>query len=102
MQLYLHHSDVSVVYRPKSDNQDRLVLDRGVLVTPPDPLLEGRLTAVGSELIVDRVVVADAGVFKVTDLAGLTVAHVYVEVQGKRRTVDEPLIVLRYKATTRP
>ncbi|KAF0024233.1 hypothetical protein F2P81_023035 [Scophthalmus maximus] len=84
MQLYLHHSDVSVVYRPKSDNQDRLVLDRGVLVTPPDPLLEGRLTAVGSELIVDRVVVADAGVFKVTDLAGLTVAHVYVEVQANK------------------
>lgn len=84
MKLYLHHSNVNIVYRPKSDNQDRVILDHGALVTPLDPLLEGRLTVEGSELILKKVRVADSGVFKVTDLAGFPVAHVYIEVDGKR------------------
>lgn len=82
MKLYLHHSNVNIVYRPKSDNQDRVVVDQGVLVTPADPLLEGRLTVEGSELILKKVHVADTGVFKVTDLAGFPVAHVYIEVDA--------------------
>ncbi|XP_071355426.1 uncharacterized protein [Trachinotus anak] len=82
IKLYLHHSNVNIVYRPKSDNQDRVVLDQGVLVTPLDPLLEGRLTVEGSELIMKKVHMADTGVFKVTDLAGFPVAHVYVEVEA--------------------
>lgn len=85
MKLYLHYSSVNIVYRPKSDNVDRVILDQGVLVTPLDPLLEGRLTVEGSELIVKKVHAADMGVFKVTDLAGFTVAHVYIEVEGKRK-----------------
>ncbi|XP_070840219.1 uncharacterized protein [Chaetodon trifascialis] len=82
MKLYLHHSSVNIVYRPKSDNQDRVIVDQGVLVTPVDPLLEGRLTVEGSELIMKKVHVADTGVFKVTDLAGFPVAHVYIEVDA--------------------
>lgn len=81
----MHHSKVNIVYRPKSDNKDRVILDQGVLVSPLDPLLEGRLTVEGSALILKKVHVADTGVFKVTDLAGLPVAHVYVEVEGKRK-----------------
>ncbi|KAF7661218.1 hypothetical protein LDENG_00266890 [Lucifuga dentata] len=82
MKLYLHYSKVNVVYRPMSDNQDRVILDQGVLMAPLDPLLEGRLTVEGSELIVKKVNMADIGVFKITDLAGFPVAHVYIEVDA--------------------
>ncbi|XP_058474524.1 uncharacterized protein LOC131447087 [Solea solea] len=84
MKLYLHYTNVSVVYRPKADNQDRVIVDQGVLVTPLDPLLEGRLTVHGSKLIMKKVQEADSGVFKVTDLAGFVVAHVYIEVEAYR------------------
>ncbi|XP_029298433.1 uncharacterized protein LOC115015363 [Cottoperca gobio] len=80
MKLHLHHSNVNIVYRPKSDNQDRLILEQGVLVTPLDPALEGRLTVEGSVLNMKKVTVADTGIFKVTDLDGFTVAHVYIEI----------------------
>lgn len=83
MKLYMDHSSLNIVYRPKSDNKDRVILDQGVLVTPLDPLLEGRLTVEGSELTMKKVHVADTGVFKVTDLAGFPVANVYIEVDGK-------------------
>ncbi|XP_038581459.1 uncharacterized protein LOC119907852 [Micropterus salmoides] len=79
MKLYVHHSNVNIVYRRKSDNQDQVILDQGVLVTPLDPQLEGRLSVQGSELIMKKVHVADTGVFKVTDLSGYPVAHVYIE-----------------------
>ncbi|XP_035847178.1 uncharacterized protein LOC116047073 isoform X3 [Sander lucioperca] len=82
VKLYRHYANVNIVYRPKSGNQDRVILDQGVLVTPLDPLLEGRLTVEGSELSIKKVQVADSGVFKVTDQAGFPVAHVYVEVEA--------------------
>ncbi|TMS18384.1 hypothetical protein E3U43_010710 [Larimichthys crocea] len=82
MKLYLHYSNLNIVYRRKSDNQDRLIVDQGVLVTPLDPMLEGRLTVEGSLLTMKKVNVADTGVFKVTDLSGFTVAHVYIEVDA--------------------
>ncbi|TKS89125.1 hypothetical protein D9C73_022444 [Collichthys lucidus] len=82
MKLYLHYSNLNIVYRRKSDNQDRLLVDQGVLVTPLDPMLEGRLTVEGSLLTMKKVNVADTGVFKVTDLSGFTVAHVYIEVDA--------------------
>lgn len=85
IELYLHHTNVSIVYRPKSDNVDRVVVDQGVLVTPMDPQLEGRLTVDGSDLFMKKVLEADTGVFKVTDLTGFTVAHVYIEVERKRK-----------------
>lgn len=84
MKLYVDHSNLNIVYRPKSDNQDRVVLDQGVLVTPLDPLLEGRITVEGSQLIIKKVSLADTGVFKVTDLAGFPVAHVYIEVDAHK------------------
>ncbi|XP_062266230.1 uncharacterized protein LOC133972680 [Platichthys flesus] len=82
MKLYLHHSNVNIVYKPKSDNKDRVILDQGVLMMPLDPLLEGRLTVKGSELFVKKVHMADTGVFKVTDLAGFSVANVYLQVEA--------------------
>ncbi|KAM3595864.1 uncharacterized protein V6R79_004151 [Siganus canaliculatus] len=82
MKLYLDHSYVNVVYRPKSESQDRVILDQGVLVTPLDPQLEGRLTVEGSEVILKKLHVADMGVFKVTDLAGFPIAHYYIEVEA--------------------
>lgn len=88
IKLYLHHSNVNIVYRPKSDNQPRVILDQGVLMTPLDPLLEGRLAVERSELIMKKVHMADTGVFKVTDLAGFPVANVYIEVDGERKTPD--------------
>nr|XP_040045383.1 uncharacterized protein LOC120826868 isoform X1 [Gasterosteus aculeatus aculeatus] len=81
IKLYLQHSNVNVVYKPKSDNQDRVIVDQGVLVNPLDPLLEGRLSVQGSQLSIKKVHMADTGVFKVTDLAGFPVAHVYIEVE---------------------
>nr|XP_019964023.1 PREDICTED: uncharacterized protein LOC109643365 [Paralichthys olivaceus] len=82
MKLYLHHSNVNIVYKPKSDNKDRVILDQGVLVMPIDPLLEGRLTVEGSELIMKKVQMADSGIFRVTDLAGFPVAQVDIEVEA--------------------
>ncbi|KAF1381955.1 hypothetical protein PFLUV_G00159390 [Perca fluviatilis] len=82
VKLYRPHANVNIVYRPKSGNQDRVILDQGVLATPLDPLLEGRLTVEGSELSIKKVQVADSGVFKVTDLDGFPVAHVYIEVEA--------------------
>ncbi|KAK2920777.1 uncharacterized protein [Channa argus] len=84
MKLYQHHENLNVVYRPKSDNRDRVVLDQGALVTPLDPMLEGRLIVEGSELIMKKVHMADTGVFKITDLTGFPVAHVYIEVEAYR------------------
>lgn len=83
MKLYIDHSNVTIVYRLKSDNVDQIIVDRGVVVAPLNPLLEGRLIVEGSELIMKKVQVADMGVFKVTDLAGFPVAHIYIEVDGK-------------------
>lgn len=83
MKLYIDHSNVTIVYRPKSDNVDRMIVDRGLVVAPLDPLLEGRLIVEGSELIMKKVQVSDMGVFKVIDLAGFPVAHIYIEVYGK-------------------
>uniref|UniRef100_A0A3P8T8W2 Uncharacterized protein n=1 Tax=Amphiprion percula TaxID=161767 RepID=A0A3P8T8W2_AMPPE len=83
MRLYLHYSNLNIVYRPKSDNQDRVILDQGVLVTPLDPQLEGRLTVERSDLIIKKIQMADAGVFKVTDLAGFSVADIYIDINYK-------------------
>ncbi|XP_020502267.1 uncharacterized protein [Labrus bergylta] len=82
MKLYLHYSNLNIVYMPKSDNRPRVILDQGVLVTHLDPMLEGRLSVEGSELMMKKLHVADIGVFMVTDLDGLLVAHVYVEVEA--------------------
>ncbi|KAG8004876.1 hypothetical protein GBF38_010691 [Nibea albiflora] len=82
MKLYLHYSNLNIVYRRKSDKQDRVIVDQGVLVTPLEPMLEGRLTVEGSLLMMKKVTVADIGIFKVTDLSGFTVAHVYLEVDA--------------------
>ncbi|XP_042363115.1 uncharacterized protein LOC121958293 [Plectropomus leopardus] len=84
MKLYVHYSNLNIVYRPKSDNQDRPILTQGALATPLDPLLEGRLSVEGSELFMKKVHLSDTGVFKVTDLAGFPVAHVYLEVEAYR------------------
>lgn len=83
MNLYLDHSNLNIVYRLKSDNQDRVIVDQGTVVTPLDPLLEGRIKVEGSALTMKKVNVADTGVFKITDLAGFSVAHVYLEVERK-------------------
>ncbi|XP_077404890.1 uncharacterized protein LOC144037345 isoform X2 [Vanacampus margaritifer] len=84
VKLYLHHAEVNVVYRPKSGHQDRPILERGVLVTPADPQLGGRVTVDGSELLVKKVRGSDEGVFKITDLGGFPVAHVYVDVVASK------------------
>lgn len=83
IKLYTHYSNVNVIYRPKSDSQDRVIIDQGVVETPLDPMLEGRLTVEGSEIIIKKVHMADTGVFKISDLAGFPVAHVYIEVECK-------------------
>ncbi|XP_054620485.1 uncharacterized protein LOC129173509 [Dunckerocampus dactyliophorus] len=84
MRLYLHHSHANVVYRPKSGHQDRLILERGVLMTPQNPPLGGRLNAEGSELVLKNVRMSDTGVFKVTDWAGFPVAYIYVNVVASK------------------
>ncbi|KAI4818400.1 hypothetical protein KUCAC02_011742 [Chaenocephalus aceratus] len=82
IKLYLHHSNANIVYRPKSSHQDRPILEEGVMVTPLDPELEGRLSVEGSELILKKATFTDTGVFTVTDLTGFTVAYVHIEVEA--------------------
>uniref|UniRef100_A0A087X2Q0 Uncharacterized protein n=1 Tax=Poecilia formosa TaxID=48698 RepID=A0A087X2Q0_POEFO len=82
MKLFLHFSNLNVVYRSKLDHQDRVIVNQGVLVAPLDPQLEGRLTVDGSELVMKKMHPADTGLFKVTDLAGFTVAHIYITVEA--------------------
>ncbi|XP_019726450.1 uncharacterized protein LOC109516382 isoform X1 [Hippocampus comes] len=84
VKLYLDHGEVNVVYRPKSGHQDRPILERGVLVTPPESQLAGRVSVDGSELLLRKVRGSDEGVFKITDLAGFPVAHVYVDVVASK------------------
>ncbi|CAL9690851.1 unnamed protein product [Knipowitschia caucasica] len=81
MNTYLHHSGVSVVYRPKGDSQDRAVVEQGVVVSPLDPQLEGRLTVEGAVIHMKKLHESDTGVFRITDLAGNSVALVYIEVE---------------------
>lgn len=87
MKLFLHYSNLNVVYRSKLDNQDRVIVNQGVLLAPLDPQLEGRLTVDGSELVMKKMQPADSGLFKVTDLAGFTVAHVYIDVEGNKNSL---------------
>lgn len=84
MKLFQHYSKLNVVYRSKADNQDLVIVNKGVLVTPLDPQLEGRLIVDGSELVMKKIHTRDTGVFKVTDLDGFTVAHVYIDVEGNK------------------
>uniref|UniRef100_A0A8C6UBQ7 Uncharacterized protein n=1 Tax=Neogobius melanostomus TaxID=47308 RepID=A0A8C6UBQ7_9GOBI len=81
LNLYLDHSNLNVVYRPKSLNQDWPIVEQGVVVSPLDPQLEGRLSVGGAVIHIKKLKEADTGVFKVTDLAGFSVAHVYIEVE---------------------
>ncbi|XP_053717826.1 uncharacterized protein LOC128756953 isoform X2 [Synchiropus splendidus] len=82
MKLYTNPSNLNVVYKPKSDNQDRAVLVQGALLPSLDPLLDGRVTVEGSELEMKKLHMSDSGVFILTDLAGFTVAHVYIDVEA--------------------
>ncbi|CAN9504253.1 unnamed protein product [Ophioblennius macclurei] len=82
MKLHLHHSLLNVVYRPRSDPQDRPVLQQGVLVVPLDPQLEGRLTVEGSQLSMKKLQQADSGLFRISDLEGFPVADVHVHVEA--------------------
>ncbi|KAM4725888.1 uncharacterized protein FYW61_013931 [Anableps anableps] len=82
IKLFLDYSNLNIVYRSKLGNQDRVIVNQGVPVTPLDPQLEGRLTVDGSELVMKKIHAADTGVFKVTDLAGFPVAHVYINVDA--------------------
>ncbi|XP_061597362.1 uncharacterized protein LOC133460667 isoform X2 [Cololabis saira] len=84
MKLYQPYSNVNIAYRSVSDSHDRLIVDQGVLVTPQDPQLDGRVFVQGSELTMKKVNTADTGIFKVTDLAGFTVAHVHLTVERYR------------------
>ncbi|KAJ0054908.1 hypothetical protein NL108_007145, partial [Boleophthalmus pectinirostris] len=81
MNLYLHHSSLNVVYRPKGEHVDRPVVEQGVVVSPLDAQLEGRLTVEGAVIHMKKLLDSDTGVFKLTDLAGNSVAHVYIEVE---------------------
>lgn len=83
--MYLHYSGLNIVYRPKSDGAERVILEQGVLASPLDPQLEGRVTVEGSELIIKKVQMSDSGVFRVSDLAGFHVADIYINVVGKGR-----------------
>ncbi|CAL8253930.1 unnamed protein product [Lota lota] len=84
LRLNLHQSPsrVSVTYTPSWDQRARPVLDRGVLVEPLDPLLDGRLSVEDSRLLLRKTRVADRGMFRVTDLAGFPVADAHVLVDA--------------------
>ncbi|KAJ0003522.1 hypothetical protein NQD34_008620 [Periophthalmus magnuspinnatus] len=81
MNLYLHHSNLNVVYRSKSDHLDRPIIEQGAVVSPLDTQLEGRLTVEGAVIHMKKLLESDTGVFKMTDLEGNSVAHVYIDVE---------------------
>lgn len=81
MNLYLHHSSLNVAYRPKTSSQDHPVVEQGVVVSPLDSQLEGRVSVEGAVIHLKKLQEADTGLFKVTDLAGFSVANIYIEVK---------------------
>lgn len=85
MKLYQPYSRVSIFYKSISNYQDRVIVDQGVLVTPLDPQLEGRVFVEASELIMKKLTTADTGVFRVIDLAGFPVAHYHITVESKKK-----------------
>ncbi|RVE66798.1 hypothetical protein OJAV_G00110860 [Oryzias javanicus] len=99
IKLYQHYSDVSVVYKLKSDNQDRVIISHGVLEDPLDPQLDGRLTVEGTEITIKKVNPADTGILKVTDLGGFSVAHIYITVElHKRNEKNRKLMLIAQQA----
>ncbi|KAK7899340.1 hypothetical protein WMY93_020193 [Mugilogobius chulae] len=94
MNLYLHYSSLNVVYRSKSDKQDRPIVDQGVVVAPLDSQLEGRLTVEGAVIHMKKLLESDTGLFKITDLAGNLVAHVYIEVELHKRNEKSKKLTL--------
>ncbi|XP_036394045.1 uncharacterized protein si:dkeyp-77h1.4 isoform X2 [Megalops cyprinoides] len=82
INLILDSSKVKVQYTPEYDFKTRVILDQGELMAAAVPTLEGRLSVEGSLLILEQVRVSDSGVFSVTDLQGVPVSNVYLEVEG--------------------
>ncbi|KAI1901948.1 hypothetical protein AGOR_G00039680 [Albula goreensis] len=82
INLILDHSKVRVLYTPDSDRRERLIVEHGELVVPMDPSLDKRLSLDGSMCILERVRFSDSGLFRVTDLQGLPVSNVYLEVEA--------------------
>lgn len=81
INLYLDHTQVTVQYKPDSDQRERAIVDQGV-VAPLEPSLDGRLVVEGSLVTLERVRAADMGLFVVTDLDGFLVANIYLEVES--------------------
>lgn len=62
-----------------------MIISHGVLEDPLDPQLDGRLTVEGTEITIKKINSADTGILKVTDLAGFSVAHIYITVERKKK-----------------
>ncbi|KAF6733638.1 hypothetical protein FQA47_025086 [Oryzias melastigma] len=74
IKLYQPFSNVSVVFKLKSDNQDRVIISHGVLEDPLDPQLDGRLTVEGTEITIKKINSADTGNLEAYKLPPLTTA----------------------------
>ncbi|CAM4699758.1 unnamed protein product [Leuciscus chuanchicus] len=79
INLHLDSSSVRLVYTPKSDNHNYLIMESGELNPPPNLDLEGRLSLENSMCLLTDVKASDAGVFSVTDLQGFLVSDVHLE-----------------------
>uniref|UniRef100_A0A667Z2T0 Si:dkeyp-77h1.4 n=1 Tax=Myripristis murdjan TaxID=586833 RepID=A0A667Z2T0_9TELE len=83
VNLILNSSLVQLYYSRNNDNIQRLLMDKGELISVSLGF-EERLSVEGSVVILDQVKSADAGQFKITDMQGFTVSNVYLEVQPYR------------------
>ncbi|KAL0172311.1 hypothetical protein M9458_032622, partial [Cirrhinus mrigala] len=73
-----------LLYLPKSDKQNYLIMENGELKTHPNLDLEGRLSLEDNLCLLTDVKASDAGVFSVTDLKGFLVSDVHLEMEPYR------------------
>lgn len=89
INLHLDSTLVRLVYTPKSDNHNYLIMESGELNLPPNLDLEGRLSLEDSMCVLTDVKASDAGVFSVTDLQGFLVSDVHLEIAGEEMQDDK-------------
>ncbi|XP_077066385.1 uncharacterized protein LOC143720636 [Siphateles boraxobius] len=82
VNLHLDSSLARLVYTPKSDNHNYLIMEGGELTLPPNLDLEGRLSLENSMCLLTDVMASDVGVFSVTDLQGFLVSDVHLEMEA--------------------
>ncbi|XP_026226319.1 uncharacterized protein si:dkeyp-77h1.4 [Anabas testudineus] len=82
INLILNSSLIKLYYTPDNDPTEHLLMDKGQFTRAQEDLGFGdRLSMEGSLVFLDQVKHKDAGVFKITDILGFTVATIHLQIQ---------------------